>query len=260
MKRTYSTSHIAMLKATLEMQNNVITYIEDFALMNIIFTLLNINSWLGRIDKAFLFLGTDNVSETKSDRTDQLALREKLKKIFSQVLVSAAFGYKDTPSKYQLLIKPLEPWRTFKPNSDEQMTELAINIAGSIDDKRNLYTDAGIPDALVDSLKQTALDLIEAYKTENIQSGHIFSVSEENQIELNAVYAQALFVSKIARRLYPGDKNKLKLFTFSTIAGKYKRTSHRKKNTDSLNPVKNTELAIVSNKLQENNEQLIKDN
>ncbi len=222
MLRNYSFSNLAMLKTSSVVYTNTLDYLPDFAEVTTKYPQAYVEQKLAEVRTLFGDMGMDMVTEPSANRQSLENLRVDFKKLQSKVLTSAKQGFVHEPERFELLIKPLDLTRLLKSDSDEAVAELALNFVGSIDSQRAAYTDA------LDRLRITAQAYSDLFLSHNSQIRRAASVSSETQALLNAIYTDALGISTIAQTIFSGDRSKLKLFTFSSIAKNYRSTRRKK--------------------------------
>ncbi len=229
MTRRYSYSHVAMLKASIEVFTNFKKYVSDFLSVNINLNEAYAEQMLQEIDDLFTVIGYDNTSAQTESKMLLQNLQASIRRTLNLVMSSAGLGFMRTPEKMLILEKPLDSTRLLKSDSDEATMELALNIIGSIASQRALYTQAGVTETLLNDLLTASTGFSEAFKQQSSVTRRASSVSPESQARLDAVYAAAISLSQLAQILFRGERAKLKLFTFSTIAKNYRVGTRKRK-------------------------------
>lgn len=228
MKKNYSHGNLAMVKASKNIFTNIGQFLSQFYAVNLRYTEEFVAQMIAIILSMFAVIGIEEDADNSLKRAALVAYKIKFKNTLSTVLNSAKTSFCLDPEKYNLLVRPLDLALFIKSGSDEAIMELALRVLGSLDTMSPLYNEALIPAALLNELRQSALDYKESFVNQNEGAGRSVAVSDENQEILNNIYTEALRVSGIAQHIFKGDKEKLKLFSFSAIAKTYK-SSRRKK-------------------------------
>jgi len=228
MKGKYNTSPLTMLLAAKEIFTSMATYLADFTAAHSGITEAFRAAFLSRIILAFGLLGFDAQTAIKSIRRNVNTVAKDFKDQLATFLSSISYGFRAEMSQYNKFINDVGLAKFNKSITNDTLFEISVNLTQNLNNCSSDLKDIQITPAQITTIIQSATDYFDTYQAQNENAASHYSISEDNQTELNAIYAEVKAISKLAQEIYSKDRNKAKLFTFTAVSKNYKQSRRPK--------------------------------